>query len=87
MWRSVRVLDDFCLTCSEFECLREGGGLFLRLFLSWSSTAVAQNFNHMPVNPVGPGEGVPVHLQKPKHDRIQTKRKEIQALFTLSNGQ
>lgn len=65
MWLSVRV------TCSEFECLREGRGLLLSLFLRLSSAAVAQNFNHVPVHPVSPGQGVPVHLQKPEHDRHQ----------------
>lgn len=62
---SVRV------TSSEVDCLCEGRGLLLILFLRLSSAAVAHNFNHMPVHPVGPGQGVPVHLKKPEHDRHQ----------------
>ncbi len=49
-------------TSCESESLCQGGRLLLRLLLSLTAAAGAQYLHHVPVDPVSPGQGVPVHL-------------------------
>lgn len=56
------------LTRREFESLRQGRRLLLSLLLSLTAAAAPQDLHHVPVDPVGPGQGVPVHLNTAHRD-------------------
>lgn len=51
------------LTCAEFDSLCQGWHVLLHLLISLTAAA-AQYLHHVPVNPVSPGQGVPVHLKR-----------------------
>lgn len=56
------------LTCAEFDRLRQGRHVLLHLLISLATAgaaaAAAQDLHHVPVDPVRPGQGVPVHLRR-----------------------
>lgn len=50
-------------TCAEFDSLCQGWHVLLHLLISLTAAA-AQYLHHVPVDPVSPGQGVPVHLKR-----------------------
>lgn len=49
-------------TCAEFDRLHQGWHVLLHLLISLTAAAAAQYLHHVPVDPVGSGQRVPVHL-------------------------
>lgn len=67
-YRNIRFKLHKCwteLTCTEFDGLHQGGHVLLHLLISLTAAAAAaQDLYHVPVDPVCPGQGVPVHLNR-----------------------